>query len=246
MLWKPVEPEDAATVILVREGDSGLEVYMTRRQDRLVFLGGYHVFPGGKVDEGDSDDRMVSLCPGLSPRESAARLGHSFSSSRSFGFFAAAARELFEEAGVLLAGNGEGERLCNPVLDLSGHRRDLQQDRAEFFSILEGEGLSLCLERLHWFAHWITPATSPRRFNTLFFIARKPGGQQASPFAAEVSDACWARPDEAISLWRRGEWKMIPPTVSSLDTLSRYSCWADLEADYSRSPDDHPRTVWTG
>ncbi len=245
-----VVPEDAATVVLVRDSGDGLEVYMTRRRDELVFLGGYHVFPGGKVDPGDRCSEAVQRSRGLSPEDAACRINGVPEPFRAFGFFFGAARELFEEAGVLIAEDGE----CGPVEGpsaglaerLGAHRADLQADRVPLHRILEQEGLFISVHRLKWFAHWITPATSPRRFNTYFFVCRKPGGQSAQPFSGEVSEGVWVRPLEALNRWRAGEWKMIPPTFASLDTLSQYGSWEDLSRDFSRPPLEHPRTVWKG
>jgi len=248
--FKPVEPLDASTVILVREAADDIEVYMTRRQEGLVFLGGYHVFPGGKVDREDRSDEAVSRCLCLSPEDAAARIEGMDDPRRAFALFCAGARELFEEAGVLIAAEGDGSVLEEIPESIGGklsrRRESLQRDGLLFHRILEETGLYVRLSSLLWFAHWVTPAFSPRRFNTFFFLARKPGGQRTRPFAAEVSEAVWIKPAEALAKWKRGEWKMIPPTISSLDTLSRYQSWESLCVDYSLPPAEHKRTVWKG
>ncbi|MFO8057172.1 MAG: NUDIX hydrolase [bacterium] len=248
--FSPAKPEDASTIVLLQDRPSGLEVYLTKRQDSLPFLGGYHVFPGGKVDEEDCSSALIERCCGLSPEEAASRLEGVDDLGRACGFFVAGIRELFEEAGILLAKDGSGEFLEQPADSLSerlsSYRRKLQHDSLPFFRILEHEDLYLCLDRVLWFAQWITPATSPRRFNTYFFVARKPEGQSASPFSAEVSREYWVRPAEALERWKRGEWKMIPPTLASLETLSRYESWQQLKADFKRPPFQHRRTVWKG
>ncbi len=248
--YSPAEPEDASTIVLLRDGPSGMEVYMTRRQDRLPFLGGYHVFPGGKVDDADRSFDVLGRCVGIYPENAPACLEGVPAVERACGFFIAGIRELFEEAGVFLARDGSGTFLDNPSLDLkerlSAYRRELQQDSLSFYSILEREDLYVCLDRVLWFAQWITPPTSPRRFNTYFFLARKPHGQSASMFSAEVAEEYWVRPADALELWKRGQWRMIPPTLASLDTLSRYQNWQQVKKDFSRPPAEHPRTVWKG
>lgn len=248
--FKPVKPEDAATVLLVRDEGSGLEVYMTRRRPELMFLGGYHVFPGGKLDAADRGESLAGRCRGLSPSQVCSALSGVEDPDRARGFFTAAARELFEEAGVLLCEDGQGrarERFSEKQADrLSSLRLELLEDRIGLAEVLEAEDMFLSLSRLHWFAHWVTPAFSPRRFNTYFFAARKPSGQEPSPFRAEVAEGGWTRPEEALERWRAGEWRMIPPTIASLDTLSRYSNWAELKADFSLPPAEHARTVWRG
>ena len=80
--------------------------------------------------------------------------------------------------------------------------------------------------------------------NTFFFVARKPHGQKTSPFQDEIADAVWVRPEKAIQKWKQGKGKMIPPTIASLDTIARYDTWEALKADFSRPPEEHPRTVW--
>ncbi len=250
MPFEPVEPEDAATVILLRESAGGLEVYMTKRQGYLPFLGGYYVFPGGKVDESDRDESMFERCRSLSPEEAAGRMDGVADHHRAMGFFVAGARELFEESGILLAANGSGEVLESPApsrLEGLEKKRDLlQKDRIAFSAILEQERLFIDPSRLLWFAHWVTPATSPRRFSTHFFVARKPEGQEPTPFREEVAEEVWCKPEEAIARWKQGDWRMIPPTIASLDTISRYQSWREIKKDFSLPPGEHQRTVWRG
>jgi 8-oxo-dGTP pyrophosphatase MutT (NUDIX family) len=248
MIFKPVKPEDASTVILVREDGGGIEVYMTRRQHHLLFLGGYHVFPGGKVDENDKSAQIIERCRGRTPEQACTHIEGMDEPDRAVGFLVAGIRELFEEAGVLLADCDDGSAL-EPTAPgqaerLAGFRKKLQQDKISFQQILEKERLCCPLDKLLWFAHWITPATSPRRFNTLFFAAKKPEGQETEAFEDEIAEAFWIRPEQALENWRKGLWKMIPPTISSLDTLSRYESWQDIEKDLRRPPEEYKRTVW--
>jgi 8-oxo-dGTP pyrophosphatase MutT (NUDIX family) len=244
-----VTPEDAATVILVREGRGGLEAYMTQRQERLKFMGGYYVFPGGKVDAADLSDAAAERCR-WGGRDARARLAGVDDARRALGFWVAAVRELFEETGVLIAEDEAGRPLDG--LDAAGsarlaqRRQELHARRRTFPELLRDEGLYLALDSLLWCAHWITPSTSPRRFSTFFFMARQPAGQEPRPFAPEIAHAAWASPEAALDHWREGRWPLIPPTIASLDTLARYPSWSALHADFSRPPSEHPRTVWTG
>ena len=249
-MFKPVTPEDAATVILTREAGDGLEVYMTRRQDQLLFLGGYHVFPGGKMDLADRCPEMIRRCRGCTPDRAVERIEGVEAPELAVGLMVAAIRELFEEAGVLLCEDAGGKPLEEPSLPradrLARWRGELQQNRVTFLEILEEEDLYPVLARLQWFAHWITPATSPRRFSTFFFVARKPAGQKTSRFVDEVDQAVWIKPEDAIEKWKAGEWEMIPPTIASLDTISRYQSWEEIKKDFSLPPPRHKRTVWKG
>jgi 8-oxo-dGTP pyrophosphatase MutT (NUDIX family) len=250
MIWKPVKPEDAATVVLTRDSSDGLEVYMTRRQPSLLFLGGYHVFPGGKLDDADRSPEIFARCRDCDLEEAARQIEGVDDPDRAAGLMVAAIRELFEEAGVLLGEDEAGRPLANPskqtLNQLADLRKKLQADEIPFSDLLEMQGLYCSLSRLKWFAHWITPATSPRRFNTFFFVARKPKGQETSRFEQEIDEAVWVKPREAIERWKAGEWLMIPPTIASLDTLSRYESWEAIKADFGRPPAEHQRTVWKG
>ena len=222
-----VTPEPAATVCLVRESGAGLEVYLTRRHADLVFLGGFHVFPGGKVDREDFSPAMLGRCRHLGFLEAAAPAGLAADPDRALGFRAAAIREVFEETGVLLT---EGAEPIPPAR-LQDCRRELHARKRSFLSWLLAEDLYLPVDRLLWFAHWVTPASSPRRFDTHFFAARMPEGQEAAPFAEEISASGWERPSEAIERWKRGEIKIIPPTLASLDFISRFGDWSSLSRE---------------
>ena len=243
-------PEDAATVILARDASEGLEVYMTRRQDYLRFMGGYYVFPGGKVDPADIGGDILRCLDGFGPERALERMAGIGDPPRALGFMVAAARELYEEAGVLLAKDAEGRPadLSDPKLGpgLAELRKRLQADEITLPELLKASGLRLDLGDMWWFAHWITPATSPRRFSTHFYLAGLPEGQLASAFEEEISDARWVSPRKALDMWRSREWDMIPPTVASLDTLSRYGGVADALADFSKPPSEFRRTVWKG
>jgi len=226
----PVIPEPAATVCLVREQGRGLEVYLTRRHSGLIFLGGFHVFPGGKVDEEDYAPDMLRRCRDLDPLAGAAVMMGAADPDKAMGFRVAAIREVFEETGVLLT---QGAKQI-PLARLPDYRRELHARKRSFLSLLEAEDLYLPLDRLLWFARWVTPATSPRRFDAHFFAARMPEGQEVSPFEEEVSASGWELPKTAIEKWKRGEIKIIPPTLASLDFLSRFSGWAELSRQLQR------------
>lgn len=219
----PVTPEPAATVALVREQAGGLEVYLTCRRRDLVFLGGFHVFPGGKLDPEDFSPVWPLRCKSAR-KPTGVVLGRETEPGLALAFRIAGIREVFEETGVLLA---EGSS-WPPAERLENYRRELHARRRNFLSILEAEDLYLPLERLLWFAHWVTPATSPRRFDTHFFAAAMPAGQEAKPFPGEISASSWERPAAAIARWKRREIKLIPPTLASLDFLSRFSDWEAL------------------
>lgn len=194
---------DAATVVLVRPAAQGFEVFLLRRRRNASFMGGAFVFPGGARDEGEEDLRVT------------------------------AARELFEEAGVLLA--------TTPV--------EREQAVAMRTRTLEGEplpallaeaGLALDADALTYFAHWITPSIEPKRFSARFFLAVLPEGQAPSFDARETVDECWLTPAAALS--RAGELSLPPPQVRTLWEIAGAASVDELVA-MARMRASHPHPV---
>jgi len=245
-----VKPEPAATVVLVRDphgsegNDSRLEIYLTRRQDNLIFLPGFHVFPGGKLDENDCAPETLERCKGLSGKRQYFRIPGEHDDENSLAYPVAAIRELFEEAGVLLACDEEERLIIGKSYGSGGNeelwqrlkqaREKIHQHRMSMTEMMKKEGLYYALDELIWFANWVTPATSPRRFDTHFFLARLPDGQRALPFCEEISDSEWIEPEKAINKWRKGEIRIIPPTLVSLDALVKYQRWPEIREKLGR------------
>ena len=208
----------AATVMLIRDGAEGLQVYMVQRPGKGDFPD-LHVFPGGKVDESDF---APPLCHGIDDQQASQRLGLAAGGLR---YWMAVARECFEECGVLLVKRGAS------ALDLSDGslRRQLLQDRQallngqlDFNQLCAQQQLSIDCERLAYFSHWITPEMAPRRFDTRFFLAAMPPDQLALADTEETAGEHWAYPQEALARHAQGDWQMIDPTIRSLQTLSQY------------------------
>ena len=230
-----VDVQPAATVMLVRDAESGagrgaLEVLMLRRHPEAVFAADAWVFPGGRVDDGDRDGAPVALGP--SDAEASAALGIE---SGGLAWWVAAARECFEEAGILLARHaGSGQWLdASSEWDaarLARYRREVHAGTATLGAVLEREGLVLDLSGIHYVAHWITPPGhgTARRFDTRFFVAEAPPDQVASHDAAETVGSFWATPAEALARGEAGEIQLLIPTIASLRGLARFSSVADL------------------
>jgi len=207
----PARP--SATVLLLRSGEKGLEVFMVVRHHQIDFATGATVFPGGKVEEADRDTRIRQRATGsesLDDDELAYRV--------------AAIRETFEESGVLLAGErGRGEPV-NAVrrseLD-ARHRADLQAGRIDLVNLLEREDLELLTNRFVHFAHWITPVFMPKRFETHFYLVEAPSDQAAIHDGSETVDSLWLTVDEADAEQRAGLRKIIFPTLAQLQKLGR-------------------------
>jgi len=221
--------QDASTVMLLRPkegGGEGFEVYLTRRRADLVFVGGAYVFPGGRVDAEDEAAEALARCEELEPKRAAALLNMPpEAGSRAAAFWVAAVRELFEEAGVLLAyRNGNLVDLRDPVSAsrFAEWRRRLNASEAAVGSMLADADLRLATDRLHYVSHWITPEGPPRRFSTRFFLAVLPEGQAADHHPLEADESVWISPRAALRAWAENRLFMIPPTVMSLKRLAEF------------------------
>jgi 8-oxo-dGTP pyrophosphatase MutT (NUDIX family) len=224
----PVEPVLAATVVLLRDGDGGLELLMIERHGDIAFAGGALVFPGGKLDPGDADPALRARCGECGP------LGAGELALR-----VAGVREAFEECGVLLAG-ARGERRLLPAVrarEIGARWREaLAADRATVGELIEREDLWLACERLVPFAHWITPEFMKRRFDTWFFLAEAPAGQEAVHDGGESVSTRWIRPAEAIAEAEAGRLPIMFPTLMNLRKLARHATTADALAAARSAP----------
>jgi 8-oxo-dGTP pyrophosphatase MutT (NUDIX family) len=214
---KIAEARPAATVVLLRDGSQGLEVFMVRRHHQIDFAGGALVFPGGKVALED-----VELGQTLAPDDALAP------------FRVAAIRELFEEAGLLLVTGADGERnrLDDGVLERL--RTDLGQVDAHLARLIAPLGLRPDLDALLPFAHWITPEMVPKRFDTHFFLARMTGDTVLRHDGGETVDSLWINPSDAIAAAQAGQHTIIWPTLMNLQKLARHdtvqAAWAATQA----------------
>jgi 8-oxo-dGTP pyrophosphatase MutT (NUDIX family) len=209
-------PLPAATVLLVRDG-AGLEVLMVRRSAGMAFGASAWVFPGGKVAAADADPAWDALSGG--------NYSHSERSIR-----IAAAREVFEESGLLLAVHVDGRPVSVADVERFGPRRaEVEADPSRFMALIREANLRLILDRLVPFAHWITPEFEPRRYDTHFFLVAAPAGQQARHDGREAVDHVWLPPQDLLQRRLRGEAKLMFPTRLNLEKLAKSSTAADAE-----------------
>jgi 8-oxo-dGTP pyrophosphatase MutT (NUDIX family) len=200
-----VTPRPAATVVVIREAVPGpFELMLLRRSAAMTFVAGAHVFPGGSVDEADVPDDAAEWCDGL---DDPVRFPH-LAGSGWLACRVAAARELLEEAGVLLA-RRQGEWAASDGADDVRRRLDAG---ATFRQALHAGGWRLALDALVPFAQIVTPASEPRRFDTHFFLAQLPPGAQARPAEAESDELVWATVVDALARAMTGELVLLPPT----------------------------------
>ena len=222
---KPIK--DASTVIVLREAGGGLETFMLCRHQQSGFMGGAHVFPGGKVDASDSDPAWKKRVD-LSAEEITERLGET-EPDRGLGLLIAGVRETFEEAGVLLASTAEGA-------DLEAARRQLH-DGASFLELAESLDMKIDVTALAPYARWITPKMESRRFDTRFYVAIIPEGQTPSHDGSETTSAVWLSPAGALDDMVAGKIKLAPPTVRTLHWLAGFGDMPSVIADaVSRKP----------
>jgi 8-oxo-dGTP pyrophosphatase MutT (NUDIX family) len=195
---------DAATVVLVRQGESGVEVFLLRRRKNASFMGGAFVFPGGAKDEGEEDLRVT------------------------------AARELFEEAGVLLAKTPVDREKAIAL-------RTRTLDGEPLPALLAEAGLELDPDALTYFAHWITPSIEPKRFSARFFVAALPEGQAPSFDARETVDEAWLTP--AAALEKAKDLALPPPQVRTLTELLDAATSVDAVIELARTRSKHPHPI---
>ena len=194
----PVQIRHAATVVVAHDGNDGVEVLMVRRSHKAVFMGSAHVFPGGAVDEIDNSPLA---------RESIVWSG----APEEFRWRAAALRELFEEAGVLVGSDAEIDQQCEGV---------------EFYEAVKASGQRLDADALEYIGNWVTPRGAPRRFNARFFVVAAAGDPVTDD--REVFDAVWVQPIEALAAADRGDWLVEMPTRAILEMLSSHATTVDL------------------
>lgn len=217
----PVRPVPAATVMLVRDGIRGPEVFLVERHGAAAAFGGLHVFPGGKLDPADRGASLEACCRGPDDAHASRILGVP---RGGLAYWVACIRECFEEAGVLLATHRDGAPLALREPEVRRRFADWRArlNRGEpgaLRAMCEAEALVLAADRLAYVSHWITPLDQVRRFDTRFFVARAPHHQEALHDGAEVVHSLWLRPEEALERFREGRLRLISPTRSNLEGL---------------------------
>lgn len=216
----PVRP--AATVMLVRDTSDGISVFLMRRHAAMEFAAGMTVFPGGGVDERDrnADLQGVGAWYGPEPDWWAERFG--IESDLAEALVCAAARETFEESGVLFAGPADDPDTIVADASIYHQARAALDDRSlAFGDFLRAENLVLRADLLRPWSNWVTPKEErTRRYDTYFFVGALPEGQRADGENTESDQADWALPEAAIEDFAAGRALLLPPTWSQLDSLT--------------------------
>lgn len=216
---QPVAPKGAATVVLLRPADDGLEVYLLRRHPGMAFAAGMYAFPGGTVDSRDFDTAVAWAGP--TPQEWGRRLACEAAEARAL--VCAAVRETFEESGVLLAGPSADSIVGDTTgADWESDRAALVDRSLGFADFLQRRELVLRGDLLRVWAHWITPEFEPRRYDTRFFLAALPAGQVTRDVSGEADRVTWMKPVEATAAVDGGRMAMLPPTYITLTELAGF------------------------
>ena len=236
-------PRPAATVVVMRDSAAGPEVFMVRRHQDTAFMGGAYVFPGGRVDAHDRDG-SDAWCDGTT--HAAAQLP-SLEPEDAVAFHVAATRELFEEAGVLLA-RDETRRFVSLTGEVNHerfkvYRLDVHGGRTTLRSVAEREQLRLALDALVLFSHWVTPPIDTRQFDTRFFMTRVPPDQTPAHDETETTHSGWMTPAEAIAQSLESNIVLPPPTWTTIRELERFASvdeamtWARARRVVRRQPE---------
>lgn len=229
-----VELRPAASVILLRDTAGGMEVLMLQRTRAASFVPGNHVFPGGAVDPKDYSNAVLERCHGYDDAAASRILGLP---RGGLAFWIAAIRECFEEAGLLLAGQGSHPLANLKHLphweELPSWRHRLHRGEASILDLCRAFDLQLCVNQLRYFSHWITPLGNPRRFDTRFFVARAPEEQTARHDGLEAVNSVWVQPKEALELHHEGKFPLVYATRSTLQRLAEFSA-VEAVLDYAK------------
>lgn len=227
-----VEPRDAATIVVVRDGADGVEAYLMRRQTSMAFAAGMYVFPGGGVMASDLELEVPWVGP------DAAEWGRRFDCDARLarGLVVAAVRETFEETGILLAGPDADTVVSDTGgADLQAARGALDEGELAFADFLGDHELVLRADLLGAWAHWITPAFEPRRYDTRFFVAALPEGQRVGDLSRESDRALWAPLSRVLTSVEAGEVAMMPPTVAACREVAKHTASSVVAASVERT-----------
>ncbi len=235
--WQPAPGAPirrAATVVVLRDSDAGMQVLLMRRTARAGDIhSGACVFPGGLVDAADRGAQR--FCVGLDDAQASARLGLD---SGGLDFFVAAMRECLEEAGLLFAATTGRAALAQATLDAIAELRPaLNRGELSLTDLCQRFKLHLAADRLHHFSHWLTPPGVPKRYDTHFFVAEAPALQVASHDDSETTARLWITPADALAQVR--DLQLVLPTLKTLKTLQQLGS-IDAVMTYARGLRDVP------
>lgn len=218
------QPIPSATIMLLRDGVQGLEVFMVKRHRAIDFAAGAYVFPGGKLDPSDAAvSAAVPPIHQIDTIETAYRV--------------AAIRETFEECGVLLCRDTFSNEIP-PAIRVQAlarrYRTSIERREITFAQMLADEKLLPACECIVPFAHWVTPLALPKRYDTKFFLAAAPSDQLAEHDGRETVDSSWVRPADILAAAQSGKATLVFATKLNLQKLTRTADVASALATAAR------------
>jgi len=225
-----MNPEPASTLLLLKDINSSIEVFMIKRASKTNF-GGAWVFPGGKIDKEDLDSEILNLCHGLDDKKASILLNIE---SNGLPYWVACLRECFEESGILLAYREDGSDF-NPddkesdLLNIL--RGSLNNGKISFTDVLREFNLKLSVDKLIYLSHWITPEIETRRYSTRFFVASITDNQKAIHDGYEAVDSLWVKIEQGLEEYNQGKFPIIMPTIKNLELVSGYESTFSLIND---------------
>ncbi len=226
---EPATPLPAATIVLLRDAEDGLQVLLLRRTQSAGFVPGAYVFAGGRVDASDAAAAVLKRVDGLTPEDAASRLDLVDADPPAIAYYLAALREAFEETGILVGIRTDGSDPATAAEDAEVEqiRDDIMEGRIDFAEALGRMECRIAGGSVEYLAHWITPEPEPRRYDTRFFAARVRGGATPIVDPREMSDALWITPTRALRETDRGRLPMVFPTIRTLEQLAAYASAAE-------------------
>ena len=217
---EPANPVPSATILMLRDTEDGLEVFMVVRHHQIDFASGALVFPGGKADAADFDPALDDYLDGA------------MADADMKAIQVASIREAFEECGVLLARPSGSDALISGqrLAELEPYRDRLHKGELTILEFLQTEDLRLACDTLVHYAHWVTPTMMPKRFDTHFFLAAAPEDHLAVHDGHESVDSVWLTPAEAIADAQAGRRTVIFPTLRNIEKLGESASVAEALA----------------
>lgn len=222
-----VTPSPAATVILVRETrPDSVQTFLLKRHEASAFMGGNFVYPGGRMEPEDMDASILPYCRGFDGSSATIANEGYADEKEALGYRVCALRELFEEAGILLAYNSSGELCANdssPDMDRFAFcRRSIEARKVSMIGLAKREHVVYAFDQLLPLDRWITPEARNIRFDTRFFVAFCPKGQEASSDQIETVQGVWMSPLEAVEANLKGTIALSPPAAETLEMISPF------------------------
>ncbi|HOO71713.1 MAG TPA: hypothetical protein PK926_08115 [Spirochaetota bacterium] len=224
-----IEPKDASTLVVMRANSQNashdLEVLMLLRSAESSFVPLSYVFPGGGMDDDDRDADLMGRCAGFDRDETASVADKIGDDLRARALWITSIRESFEETGLLYAYSGRG-KLYSQDDDrekLAYYRNAINSGRFSFIKMVMDEKMVLATDRLRFFSHWVTPFFSSIRYSAYFFATIAPDCQEVEHDGEEIIDHTWITPNNALKKNRQGSFRMVFPTISTLEKMKGFA-----------------------